>query len=117
MMLLIGRIAGVSGIAFTGIAKPKKEPWSAAFLLGLVLGTSLFHLISNTPNPTLEISMPLLITGGLLVGIGTKLGNGCTSGHGICGLARFSTRSLVAIIVFMVSAIITVFVRLHSELT
>ena len=116
MMLFIGRIAGISGIAFTGIAKPKTEPWSVAFLLGLVLGAAMFHLINTTPGPAFEVSKPLLVSGGLLVGVGTKLGNGCTSGHGICGLARFSARSLVAVVVFMISAIVTVFIRLHGGL-
>ena len=116
MMLSAGRIAGISGIAFKGVSEPQTQHWSLMFLLGLVLGTALFHLMSGLPFPGLDLSMPLLVTGGILVGFGTKLGSGCTSGHGICGLARFSKRSLVAVVVFMTAAMMTVFVRLHGAL-
>ena len=114
MMLSTGRIAGISGIAFNGISEPQTQQWSLMFLFGLVLGTAMFHLMSGVPVPGLDLSMPLLVTGGVLVGFGTKLGSGCTSGHGICGLARFSERSLVAVVVFMTTAMLTVFVRLHG---
>ena len=116
MMLSTGRIAGISGIAFNGVSKPQTQHWSLMFLFGLVLGTALFHLMSGVPVPGLDLSIPLLVTGGVLVGFGTKLGSGCTSGHGICGLARFSKRSLVAVVVFLTTAILTVFVRLHDTM-
>ncbi len=115
MMFLIGRIAGISGITFNAITKPVAQSWSVMFLLGLLLGTALYHLASGAPIPVLDVPVPLLLAGGLLVGLGTKLGSGCTSGHGICGLARLSGRSLVAVVVFMASAMITVFVRLHGS--
>ena len=114
MMLSTGRIAGISGIAFNSVSEPQTQHWSLMFLFGLVLGTAMFHLMSGVPVPGLDLSIPLLVTGGVLVGFGTKLGSGCTSGHGICGLARFSKRSLVAVVVFMTTAMLTVFVRLHG---
>ena len=116
MMLSTGRIAGISGIAFNGVSEPQTQHWSLMFLFGLVLGSALFHFMSGVPVPGLDLSIPLLVTGGVLVGFGTKLGSGCTSGHGICGLARFSKRSLVAVVVFMTTAMLTVFVRLHGAL-
>lgn len=115
MMFLSGRIAGISGITFNAITRPVTQSWSVMFLLGLLLGTALYHLASGAPIPVLDVPVPLLLAGGLLVGLGTKLGSGCTSGHGICGLARLSARSLVAVVVFMASAMITVFVRLHGS--
>lgn len=108
----IGKIAGISGI-FGGALLPKEDDtaWRWAFLTGLVL-TGLLLQWSHPPAFAKPIDQPLVLTlvAGLLVGVGTQLGNGCTSGHGVCGLARFSKRSVVAVAVFMSAAIATVFV-------
>lgn len=106
-----GRVAGISGIVgglFTG---PSSERgWRAVFLGGLVIGGIVAAAV--TPSSlafTLDRSLPLMAVGGLLVGVGTRVGNGCTSGHGVCGIARFSTRSIVATITFIVAGMVTVF--------
>ena len=114
MMFLIGRIAGVSGIASKAIRNPRQQSWSLAFLLGLVIGTSFFHNLSGASAPQPDTSATLLIISGLLVGLGTRLASGCTSGHGICGIARLSTRSLVAVAAFMITAMVTVFLRFQG---
>lgn len=116
LLLLNGRIAGVSGIAAGIFTLSRTEGlWRMAFLVGLVLGPIVLRLMTGAwPAVTLEASWPLLIAGGLLVGFGTRLGAGCTSGHGVCGLARLSRRSLVAVAVFMAAAIITVFLVRHG---
>lgn len=108
LLLGIGRIAGVSGITASVVRIKNVEAWQVLFLLGLIISPLIYQLI--VPLPTIEVtsSVPLLIIAGLLVGIGTQLGSGCTSGHGICGLARFSKRSLIAVITFMVTGIVTV---------
>ncbi|MFO0995200.1 MAG: YeeE/YedE family protein [Alphaproteobacteria bacterium] len=120
MMALQGRIAGVSGIA-GGLLRPLKGDvgWRLAFILGLILGAAIFGavlapLLDGT-RILIDIgaSPVLLVIGGLLVGFGTRLGRGCTSGHGVCGLARFSRRSMVAVTVFMVSGFLTVFIVRH----
>ena len=115
-LLLTGRIAGVSGM--TAIATrigPGGTPRSqaAAFLVGLPLGTVLVALFVREPEVAVTSSVPLLVIAGLLVGFGTRLGNGCTSGHGVCGIARLSPRSLAATATFMVSAAATVFLARH----
>lgn len=104
-----GRIAGISGI-LSGVLKPIKgdTAWKVAFILGLLISPSLFIYFAYIPEVDIAASMSTLIIAGLLVGFGTRLGGGCTSGHGICGMARFSQRSVVAVIVFMVTAFITV---------
>lgn len=112
---LDGRIAGVSGI-FGGLleAKSGDRAWRVAFLAGLVLGPALYGAAVDHPVPfAVTPSIPILIIGGLLVGFGTRLGNGCTSGHGVCGLARFSKRSLVATASFFATAVVTVTVVRH----
>lgn len=111
----IGRIAGICGIAFSLLAAPiSTQVWRVLFLLGLIAGTFLFHALSGQAAPAApNNNLPLLIIGGLLVGFGTAMGNGCTSGHGICGISRFSMRSIVATLTFMVMAIITLFVVRH----
>jgi len=114
MMVTIGRVTGITGIAFNGISAPVQNAWSLTFMLGLVMGAALYHQLTGSAAPVLDVPSPLLVAGGLAVGIGTKIGRGCTSGHGICGLALFSVRSLVATCVFMISAMVTVFVRLHG---
>lgn len=114
-LLANGRIAGISGI-LSGVIVPKGRDsiWRILFVLGLLSGAALYPLLSGRPLD-LEIQTGPLMTvvAGLLVGFGTRLGSGCTSGHGICGLARFSRRSLTATLMFMVVAIITVFLTRH----
>lgn len=86
---------------------------AAAFLIGLPLGTALVAAFVRTPEVTVTSSIPLLVVAGLLVGFGTRLGNGCTSGHGVCGIARLSPRSLAATGTFIASAVATVFAVRH----
>ncbi|MBK7758117.1 MAG: YeeE/YedE family protein [Deltaproteobacteria bacterium] len=109
MLLLHGRVAGISGIV-GGLLHPKPGDvrWRAAFVLGL-LTAGLVSLISgvDTFPYTLDRAPWMVGLAGLLVGFGTRLGNGCTSGHGVCGLARFSQRSLVAVVTFMATGMIT----------
>lgn len=114
MMIFLGRIAGISGITFNAIRFPAKKPWAILFVIGLALGALGYHMITGAPIPTTDTSLVYLLSGGFLVGFGTKLGSGCTSGHGICGIGRLSTRSLVAVAVFMGFGFLTVFVRLHG---
>lgn len=116
LMGLLGRIAGISGIV-GGLLPPGpagERGWRLAFLLGLVAGPLLVGLVLGRTGigPPLA-SLPVLLAAGLLVGFGTVLGNGCTSGHGVCGLARLSPRSLAATLTFMASAVATVFVVRH----
>lgn len=106
-----GRLAGVSGIANSALTKTKNRSSNLLFLLGLVLGPFSYTLATNKEILfSVTNSLPLIVLGGLLVGIGTKIGNGCTSGHGICGISRFSIRSFVATIVFMLMAMLSVIV-------
>lgn len=107
-----GQIAGISGILRIGLRGPDRS-WRPAFLLGVVLA-GLLAAWRGGPDLAAGLeraSLPVLVVAGLLVGVGTGLGNGCTSGHGICGLARFSKRSLVAVLTFMAVAALTVLVR------
>lgn len=115
-LLLTGRIAGVSGM--TAIATKMASSgtsWkqATAFVLGLPLGAALVAAFVRTPDVTVTSSVPMLVLAGLLVGFGTRLGNGCISGHGLCGIARLSPRSLAATGTFMAAAIATVFVMRH----
>ena len=116
LLLLTGRIAGVSGMVAT-VARiaDAGPPWrlAAAFVIGLPLGAGLVSLVVREPEIAVTSSVPLLIAAGLLVGFGTRLGNGCTSGHGVCGIGRLSPRSLVATLIFMAAAVATVFVTRH----
>ncbi len=113
LLLGIGRIAGISGI-FSSLLKPKRvEMWQILFILGLVISPVLYRLARPLPNVEISTSLPLLIAAGLLVGFGTRLGSGCTSGHGICGNARLSPRSLVATVTFMLFGIVTVYIGRH----
>ena len=108
-----GRVAGISGILAGTLSKVSKEhSWRYAFVLGLIFGgVSLRFLMPEFFNYTIDSSYIQMIIAGLLVGVGTRIGSGCTSGHGVCGLPRFSMRSLVATITFMAVAIITVFIK------
>jgi uncharacterized membrane protein YedE/YeeE len=111
LLLANGRIAGISGITnglFTSSAGDKA--WRACFLLGLVLGAGSYVTFFGLTFESPQRELPMLLAAGFLVGFGTRLGNGCTSGHGVCGIARFSIRSLVATGVFLVTAIATVWI-------
>ena len=114
LMIMLGRIAGISGIVFSAAKTPVENFWSVMFTVGLVLGAFLFHLGSGSPIPDFDVPMPLLLTGGFIVGLGTKLGSGCTSGHGICGIGLLSVRSIIATCTFMLFGFITVYIRLHG---
>ena len=114
-LLLNGRIAGISGIV-GGLVDPKAGDagWRAAFVIGLPLGALVFILVAGGPAPVdVLASPPAILIGGLLVGFGTRMGAGCTSGHGVCGLALLSWRSVVATAVFFVVAMLTVFLTGH----
>lgn len=115
-LLFNGRIAGISGL-LGGLVLDRAQGelgWRALFLAGIVLGALAFALVGTPPSPE---STPLgwvgAIAGGLLVGFGTRLGSGCTSGHGVCGIARFSKRSFAATMTFMAFGFVTVFVIRH----
>ncbi|WP_274012043.1 YeeE/YedE family protein [Vibrio parahaemolyticus] len=115
LLLVNGKIAGISGI-MNGIMSPKKGDysWRLLFSVGMIAGGLISVLMLGVAVPsTANLSLGMVIAAGLLVGIGTRLGNGCTSGHGICGMGRLSKRSIVATCVFMAVAGLTVFVRLH----
>ena len=105
-----GRIAGVSSIASDSIIKNENRFDNILFLSGLIIGPVIYSLSGNDIESVLTNSFPLLIVGGLQVGFGTKLGNGCTSGHGVCGISRFSIRSIVATIAFITTGVITVLI-------
>ena len=113
-LLLNGRIAGISGI-LGGLMRPVRGDvaWRAAFLAGLLFAPALYALVTRIPAPTIEAGYPLLLLAGTLVGIGTCYGSGCTSGHGVCGLSRFSPRSLAATLAFMAAGFATVFALRH----
>ena len=113
VLLGIGRIAGISGI-FSRLLKPKRvEMWQVLFILGLVISPLLHGLVKPLPDIEISRSLPLLNGAGLLVGFGTRLGSGCTSGHGICGNARLLPRSMAATVTFMLFGIVTVYIGRH----
>lgn len=115
LLWLNGRLAGVSGILGSAMtASGGERHWRAAFLLGLLLGGGI-GLYTLVGRDTIYVSggLPLLALAGLLVGYGTRLGSGCTSGHGVCGIGRLSPRSLVATGIFMATAIVVVYVKRH----
>ncbi len=113
LLLGIGRIAGISGIG-ASLLKPKRvEMWQVLFILGLIAAPLLYQLVVPLPMVQITSSLPLLIVAGLLVGFGTRLGSGCTSGHGICGNARLSPRSLAATLTFILFGMITVYIGRH----
>ena len=113
-VLLNGRIAGISGV-IGGLFKPVTGDvaWRAAFVIGLVGAPLVYGLLAALPVPRIDASFGALIVAGLLVGVGTRYGSGCTSGHGVCGLARLSPRSLVATAAFMGAGFVTVFATRH----
>lgn len=118
-LLLAGRVVGISGLAATVVGLTNGGSWTparsqaASFVGGILLGAIIAMAIVRQPVITVTSSVGLLVLGGLLVGFGTRLGSGCTSGHGICGLARLSPRSIVATCSFMAAAGVTVFVVRH----
>lgn len=115
LLVLNGRLAGISGIV-GGLLSPNSADrgWRAAFVVGLLLGVSAYVLATGDLAVTVEASLPVLVVAGLLVGFGTRLGSGCTSGHGLCGMARLSKRSVAATAVFFGVAIVTVFLVNHA---
>ena len=116
MLLLNGRIAGISGIVGGLLSRKGSEVgWREMFVAGLLLGAFVYMLATGGAIPVrIEASLPIMVVAGLLVGFGTRLGSGCTSGHGVSGLARFSKRSIVATSVFMGAGIVTVFLTHHT---
>jgi uncharacterized membrane protein YedE/YeeE len=115
LWVMDGRVAGISGIV-GGIVNPidGDTGWRISFLLGLIVAPLAYSAASGgLPSVTISSSLPLLAVGGLLVGFGTRLGGGCTSGHGVCGVARLSPRSLVATLVFMAGGFATTFLARH----
>lgn len=114
LVLLNGRIAGISGIAGGLLSAVKGDiGWRMAFLGGLIAAPLVFQLVAPLPAVQVDAGTATLIAGGLLVGIGTRYGSGCTSGHGVCGISRFSRRSLLATGTFMAAGFATVFVVRH----
>ena len=114
-ILGLGRVAGVSGI-LGSLLRPRgsEAPAQLAFVAGLIAAPLLMGAAgAKLPAVSIDASLPVVIAGGLLVGFGTRLGGGCTSGHGICGIARFSTRSLAATMLFMAAGIAVVFLVRH----
>ncbi len=115
LFLMNGKIAGISGIA-GGLLKPRQgdRGWRVLFILGMVLGGLLTPLLLGRElNIEINSTFAMLLIGGFLVGLGTRIGSGCTSGHGVCGIARLSLRSIVATLLFMLSAMLTVFIIRH----
>lgn len=115
-LLLNGRVAGVSGLtaAATGLSRGAPRTLGLGFIAGLLGGAALAAAFVRRPELQVTSDIGLLILGGLIVGFGTRWGSGCTSGHGVCGLARLSPRSIVATGVFMAVAALTVFITRHA---
>ena len=113
-VLLNGRIAGISGI-IGGLLRPGGEgtSWRVAFIAGLLLAPAAYALAASLPEPTIAAGYPLLVIAGLIVGLGTSYGSGCTSGHGVCGISLLSPRSLVATAAFMTTGFVIVFILRH----
>jgi uncharacterized membrane protein YedE/YeeE len=110
--LLNGRLVGISGIASNALTETNKRFDNFLFLIGLIIGPILYTLFTKQQiNVTISNSYILLIVAGLLVGLGTRISGGCTSGHGISGVGRFSLRSITATITFMIVGIITVYIK------
>ena len=113
-VLLNGRIAGISGV-LGGLLQPRAGDivWRVLFVAGLLLAPTLYGLVASLPVATIDADYPTLVAAGLLVGVGTRFGAGCTSGHGVCGISRLSPRSIVATLTFMAAGFATVFVIRH----
>jgi uncharacterized membrane protein YedE/YeeE len=114
LALCNGRIAGISGI-LGGLLRPRSNEvaWRVAFISGLILAPLLYRFLSDLPAVEIEANGSTIVVAGLLVGLGTRYGAGCTSGHGICGLSRLSPRSAVATVAFMLGGVSVVFVVRH----
>ena len=114
-VLLNGRILGISGIV-GGLLRPRAGDmgWRLAFLLGMLVAPGLYWLVVGPTQPRVDASWGMVVMAGLLVGVGTRYGSGCTSGHGVCGLSRMSPRSLVATLAFMGAGFVTVFLIRHA---
>jgi uncharacterized protein len=115
LLWLNGRIAGISGI-FHGLYPPRRKDflWRLLFLLGLILGSQIYYCLPQIHfTPRSHYPVYLLLLAGFLVGIGTKLSGGCTSGHGVCGIARLSRRSIIATIIFFIFGLLTVYFLKH----
>lgn len=109
-----GRIAGISGISWGALSRQQPVLWRGCFLAGLLGGGALAHGVAGVPLPEVShLGTPMALLGGFIVGIGVKLGNGCTSGHGVCGMGMLSPRSTSATVAFMSAGIVTVFVIRH----
>jgi uncharacterized membrane protein YedE/YeeE len=113
-VVLNGRIAGVSGI-LGGLARPQAGDisWRVAFVAGLIAAPLAWGLLAALPEIRVDTSVPVLVAAGLLVGVGTRYGGGCTSGHGVCGVSRASPRSVAATLAFMAAGFATVYVVRH----
>lgn len=116
LMLMLGRVMGATGI-LAGLLQPSSSAefgWRAAVLAGMVSGPAAIYLVSGTmPALQVPVSAPMLVLGGLIVGVGVTYGSGCTSGHGVCGMARLSPRSIAATFTFMIFTFATVYVVRH----
>lgn len=114
LMLFNGRIAGISGI-IGGLLRPRsgETGWRLAFLAGMLVAPIMYGALFGLPEIRIDAGVPMLLAAGLLVGFGTRYGSGCTSGHGVCGLARFSPRSLTATLLFMAAGFATVYLVRH----
>jgi uncharacterized membrane protein YedE/YeeE len=114
LVLLNGRIAGISGIV-GGLLRPAPGDvaWRIAFITGLMAAPYIYGVFGKAPEPGFADGYPILVAAGLLVGVGTRYGGGCTSGHGVCGIARFSPRALCATLVFMAAGFTTVYAVRH----
>ena len=108
----LGRIAGISGIFASAVEQRVERGWKVALLFAMIGAAGLWFAFAGVA-PRIDFPWPWLVVAGVLVGFGTRMGSGCTSGHGICGLARFSKRSLVAVAMFMGSGFVTVFALRH----
>ncbi|MBC3872703.1 YeeE/YedE family protein [Undibacterium flavidum] len=114
----IGRIAGVTGIlagAFNGLFQTKKYDswWRLVFLLGMLISPLLYSVFAPLPEINIQADWPALLVAGLIVGFGTRLGSGCTSGHGVCGISRLSPRSIIATLAFMGAGFLTTYLIRH----
>ena len=114
LMLTIGRIAGIAGIFGEALLGGSDKTWRFAFVAGLIVAPLAAMLVgANVPAPQMPDSWIVIVAAGLLVGVGTRIGGGCTSGHGVCGIARISPRSITATLIFMGVAMAVVFVTRH----
>ncbi len=119
LLLFSGKIAGISGI-LAYVIKPthlfsQDAAWRVLFLIGLISAGTMYPFIAALPPASIAASNPTLIMAGLLVGFGSRMGSGCTSGHGICGLSRLSLRSMVGTLSFMTAGFVTTYLTLHAS--